>query len=164
LTSAPSFSSHRGRLALRVTGIIPPKLQPRFSALPLSLSRSPSLPPRLLTRSAPLRVLLVLANADQAPRVGTWKLYRGKRRASPRRSVDCLEKNPVVQTLRPSPPSGRLPRRNRAPLGRPDVLDALHKQPRLEHGEAVHHNLGDCLIFGIECGIFREKSGMAFVT
>jgi hypothetical protein len=94
----------------------------------------------------------------------SWNLYRGKappRRARPRRSVDCLEKNLGVQILRPSPPCSRLPRRKRAPLGRPDVLDALRK--RLDHGDAVQHNPGDCLIFGGKIGVFGEKSGMTSV-
>jgi hypothetical protein len=55
--------------------------------------------------------------------------------------------NPVVQTLRRSLPRGRLPRRKRASLGRPDVLDPLRK--RLEHWpeyRTVHRREGEFFI------------------
>ncbi len=67
----------------------------------------------------------------------------------------------MVQTLILSPPRGRLPHRKRAPLGHPDVLEALRK--RLEHADAVQDNPGDCFIFGGKCGLFGEKSGMTSV-
>jgi hypothetical protein len=85
----------------------------------------------------------------------TWKRYLGAApysRTHPRRSVPRLEKNPVVSTLTPSPPCGRLPHRKRALLGRLNVRDSLRR--RLEHPAGGLHHPGGFFISRENCGMF----------